>query len=115
MVGWLIKPDPGKDKLLKMGDWNQMKIRAVGDSVITWLNGDRMIELRMRAWVKLMVALRCKSTAEAESRFVGKIYSFVKSRSDNGASIVGQLKLLNDSTVNEREIRDVFAYLTESN
>ena len=44
--GWLIKPDPEKDKLLKMGEWNQMKIRAVGDSVITWLNGERMIEIK---------------------------------------------------------------------
>lgn len=44
--GWLIKPDPAKDRLLKMGDWNQMRIRAVGDSVTTWLNGERMIALK---------------------------------------------------------------------
>ena len=41
--GWLIKPDPEKDKALKMGDWNRMKIKVVGDKVITWLNGTRMI------------------------------------------------------------------------
>lgn len=41
--GWLIKPDPEKDKALKMGDWNRMKIKVVGDKVTTWLNGTRMI------------------------------------------------------------------------
>jgi hypothetical protein len=41
--GWLIKPNPKKDKTLKMGDWNQMKIKVVGDKVTTWLNGTKMI------------------------------------------------------------------------
>jgi len=43
--GWLIKPDPEKDKALKFGDWNTMKVRVVGDKVTTWLNGTQMITL----------------------------------------------------------------------
>ena len=43
--GWLIKPDPAKDKALKMGEWNTMKVRVVGDQVTTWLNGTQMIVL----------------------------------------------------------------------
>jgi hypothetical protein len=43
--GWLIKPDPAKDAALKMGEWNKMKIRAVGPKVTTWLNGTQMIEI----------------------------------------------------------------------
>ncbi|MFO7257827.1 MAG: DUF1080 domain-containing protein [Bacteroidota bacterium] len=43
--GWLIKPDPEKDKALKYGDWNTMKIRVVGGVVETWLNGEPMIRL----------------------------------------------------------------------
>ena len=43
--GWLIKPKPEKDKALKMGDWNKMKIKVEGDKVITWINGSRMISL----------------------------------------------------------------------
>lgn len=43
--GWLIQPDPKKDKSLKMGEWNRMKIKVVGDKVTTWLNGTKMIEL----------------------------------------------------------------------
>jgi hypothetical protein len=41
--GWLIKPKPGKDKALKMGEWNVMKIKVVGPEVITYLNGTEMI------------------------------------------------------------------------
>ena len=43
--GWLIKPDPEKDKALKMGDWNKMKIRVVDNDVTTYLNGQEMIQI----------------------------------------------------------------------
>jgi len=43
--GWLIKPDEAKDSALKMGEWNTMKIRAVGPKVTTWLNGVEMISI----------------------------------------------------------------------
>ncbi|NHF58800.1 DUF1080 domain-containing protein [Flavobacteriaceae bacterium TP-CH-4] len=43
--GWLIKPAPEKDKVLKKGEWNQMKIRVVGDTVTSWLNGTEMVTL----------------------------------------------------------------------
>ncbi len=41
--GWLIQPGPEKDKALRMGEWNRMKIKVVGDKVTTWLNGTKMI------------------------------------------------------------------------
>ena len=44
--GWLIKPDPINDSVLKMGKWNKMKIKVQGNSVTTWLNGVKMIELK---------------------------------------------------------------------
>tara|TARA_Y100000815_G_C13338158_1_gene498721 strand:- start:117 stop:710 length:594 start_codon:yes stop_codon:yes gene_type:complete len=43
--GWLIKPDPEKDKYLKMGKWNKMKIKVDGDTVTSWLNGHEMVNL----------------------------------------------------------------------
>ena len=43
--GWLIKPDPEKDKALKMGEWNQMKIRLNGDTLTSWLNGVQMVTI----------------------------------------------------------------------
>jgi len=42
---WLIKPDPKKDKALKMGEWNKMKIKVDGDTLTSWLNGTKMISL----------------------------------------------------------------------
>ena len=44
--GWLIKPDPIKDKSLKYGDWNSMKIMVKGDNVKTWLNSVEMIHIK---------------------------------------------------------------------
>jgi hypothetical protein len=41
--GWLIKPDPEKDKALKFGEWNKMKIVVKGDNVTSYLNGVEMV------------------------------------------------------------------------
>jgi len=41
--GWLIKPDMEKDKNLKVGEWNTLRIKAVGSNVTTWLNGVQMV------------------------------------------------------------------------
>jgi len=35
-----------KDKALKMGEWNTMRIRVVGDQIESWLNGTPMISLK---------------------------------------------------------------------
>ncbi len=43
--GWLIKPDAEKDKALKMGEWNTMKIKVLDSTVTTWLNSVEMITL----------------------------------------------------------------------
>ncbi len=43
--GWLIKPDTSKAGFLKEGDWNEMKVKVVGNKVTTWLNGQEMISL----------------------------------------------------------------------
>jgi hypothetical protein len=43
--GWLIKPEPEKESVLKMGEWNTMRIVAKGDNVTTWLNGVEMINI----------------------------------------------------------------------
>lgn len=42
---WLIQPDPKKDKALKMGEWNTMKIKVDGDRLTSWLNGTKMVSL----------------------------------------------------------------------
>lgn len=43
--GWLVRPSAEKDVALRMGEWNAMRIRAVGPHVTTWINGVRMVDL----------------------------------------------------------------------
>ncbi|MBK8289817.1 MAG: DUF1080 domain-containing protein [Flammeovirgaceae bacterium] len=43
--GWLIQPTADKEKALKEGAWNTMKVRVKGNEVTTWLNGEQMITL----------------------------------------------------------------------
>ncbi len=43
--GWLIKPSKDKEAVLKMGEWNSMKIRVVGDQLTSWLNGEEMVSI----------------------------------------------------------------------
>jgi len=44
--GWLIQPDSTREKFLKTGKWNKLKLKVVGDEVTTWLNGHQMIYLK---------------------------------------------------------------------
>lgn len=44
--GWLIKPKPEDESILKEGQWNTMRILVVGDDVTTWLNGHEMVHLK---------------------------------------------------------------------
>ena len=43
--GWLIQPKPELEKILKVGQWNKMKVMVKGNTVTTWLNGQQMITL----------------------------------------------------------------------
>ena len=43
--GWLVQIPDEKEDILKMGEWNKMKIRAVGGHVTTWLNGEQMVDI----------------------------------------------------------------------
>lgn len=43
--GWLVQIPDEKENILKMGEWNKMKIRVVGGHVTTWLNGVQMVDL----------------------------------------------------------------------
>lgn len=44
--GWLVQPDSTLNDVLKMGEWNDMRIYVHGDRVITWLNGVQMVNFR---------------------------------------------------------------------
>jgi hypothetical protein len=42
--GWLVQIPEEKEGYLKMGEWNDMRIRVVGGHVQTWLNGHPMVD-----------------------------------------------------------------------
>ncbi len=42
--GWLVRIPDEKENILKMGEWNRLKIRVVNDNVKTWLNGEEMVD-----------------------------------------------------------------------
>ena len=44
--GWLIQPKAEDEQWLKQGEWNNMKIKVVGDETTTWLNGHQMIYIK---------------------------------------------------------------------
>ena len=43
--GWLIKPTPDKEYILKEGEWNKMKIKMQDAQLTSWLNGTQMIQI----------------------------------------------------------------------
>jgi len=43
--GWLVQIPDEKENILKMGQWNTMKIRVVDGHVTTWLNGVQMADI----------------------------------------------------------------------
>jgi hypothetical protein len=42
--GWLKQIEDEKENILKPGEWNQMRLKVVGDRVQTWLNGVQMVD-----------------------------------------------------------------------
>ncbi len=44
--GWLVQIPDEKEHILKMGEWNTMKIRAVDGHITTWLNGIQMVDIK---------------------------------------------------------------------
>jgi hypothetical protein len=43
--GWLVRIPDEKEKVLKEGQWNTMRVRVEGGNVKTWLNGVEMVDL----------------------------------------------------------------------
>jgi hypothetical protein len=43
--GWLVQIPDEKEEILKVGDWNTLRIIVKGDNVKTYLNGEEMVDL----------------------------------------------------------------------
>ena len=44
--GWLVQIPEEKEKILQMGEWNDLVVFVKGNRVITWLNNEMMTDLR---------------------------------------------------------------------
>ena len=45
--GWLIQPDAAElASVFRPNEWNTLRVKAVDDVVITWVNGKQMIQLK---------------------------------------------------------------------
>ncbi|CAG4989242.1 hypothetical protein DYBT9275_00251 [Dyadobacter sp. CECT 9275] len=44
--GWLHQIPDEKEGFLKVGEWNTLRIKVVGDHVQTWLNGHDMVDFK---------------------------------------------------------------------
>jgi len=42
--GWLKQIEDEKENILKVDEWNKLRIKVVGDRVQTWLNGQPMVD-----------------------------------------------------------------------
>lgn len=43
--GWIAQIPDEMENILKVGDWNTMRIRVLGSTITTWLNGVQMVDL----------------------------------------------------------------------
>ncbi len=62
--GWLIKPTPEKERALKEGQWNTMKVMVKDHQVTTWLNGIEMVTLEDDLIGAGTARLHCRYTME---------------------------------------------------
>jgi hypothetical protein len=44
--GWLVQPTAKGEEKLKVGKWNSLKIKVLGDEIATWLNGKQIVSLK---------------------------------------------------------------------
>jgi hypothetical protein len=42
--GWVIKPTPEAEQALKLGDWNDLEVSALGNHIVTHLNGVKVVD-----------------------------------------------------------------------
>jgi hypothetical protein len=55
-------------RIFKPGDWNRVRVEAIGDSIRTWLNGTLCADLRDAATARGFIALQVHGIGKDESR-----------------------------------------------
>jgi hypothetical protein len=55
-------------KIFKPGDWNHVRVEAIGDSIKTWLNGTACADIKDSATARGFIALQVHGIAQDESK-----------------------------------------------
>jgi hypothetical protein len=65
--GWLndLKDNPTAQKAFKLGEWNHFRVKAMGDSIKTWINGVPAADLKDSMTPKGLIALQVHTNKEA--------------------------------------------------
>jgi len=71
--GWIYQIPDEKENILKKDDWNTMRIRAEGNKVTTWLNGEVMTDLTDEKIGRGKGRIMLQIHAEAGSKSDGEI------------------------------------------
>ncbi len=62
--GWLAQPTPEQEKILQPNQWNTYKIKAIGDHIQTFLNGEQIVDFHDNRSIKGIIALQVHSGEE---------------------------------------------------
>lgn len=69
--GWLIKPEAAGEKAMKTGEWNDVHFKAAGDHVVTYVNGQKIVDYKDPApkYTNGVIALQLHSGGKGKMRF----------------------------------------------
>jgi len=68
---WLVKPSEAGEKALKLGQWNEVRFRVVGNHVVTYVNGVKIVDYNdpNPNYSDGVIALQLHSGGEGKMRF----------------------------------------------
>jgi len=69
--GWLVKPDAAGENALKVGGWNEVRFRVVGNHVVTHVNGIEAVDYTDATpkYFDGIIALQLHSGGDGKMRF----------------------------------------------
>jgi hypothetical protein len=69
--GWLVKPEAGAEKALRIGGWNDMRVLVEGPHVRTWVNGVSAVDYTDAEpkYTDGVIALQLHAGGEGRMRF----------------------------------------------
>ena len=69
--GWLIQPNEAGEKAMKVGEWNDLHLRVIGNHIVTHVNGQKIVDYKDPSPKHSygVIALQLHSGGQAKMRF----------------------------------------------